>query len=118
MKTFITNPQLKNCYDIMLRVRCCDLTILLIYEDVKYYNGGIYGWNFDVYTFSVETKKGIKSVALSKGHRNTQGKVIDSQLVKEYDKKAYEIIKNNSFSVKNTEQLKELINELILKVIE
>lgn len=118
MKTFVTNPQLRNCYDIMLRVGCCELNTLLSYEDAKYYNGGIYGWNFDVYTFFVETKKGIKSVALSKGYQNTQGKVIDSQLVKEYDKKANEIIKNNNCSAKNAEQLKELINELILKVIE
>ena len=118
MKTFITNPQLKKYHDIMLRVRSCELNTLLIYEEAKYYNGGVYGWNFEVYTFSVETKKGIKSVALSKGHRNTQGKVIDSQLVKEYDKKAYEIIKNNSNSEKNVEQLKALINELLLKVIE
>jgi hypothetical protein len=118
MKTFITNPKLRNCCDFMLRVGCCELNVLLSHEDAKYYNGGIYGWNFDVYTFFVETKKGIKSVALSKGYRNTQGKVIDSQLVKEYDKKANEIIKNNGFSAKNAEQLKVLINELILKVIE
>lgn len=118
MKTYVTNKQLKNHYDIMLRVASYELNTLLSYEDAKYYNGGIYGWNFDVYTFVVKTKTGIKSVALSKGYRNTQGKVINNQLVKEYDQKANEIIKNNGFSVKNAELLKELINELILKVIE
>lgn len=118
MKTHVTNPQLKRHYDIMLSVEYCELQSLLSYETPRFYNAGLYGWNFDVYTFFVETKNGIKSVAISTGYRNKQGKMIAYELVKEYNNKAHEVIKNSGFSSKIDEQLKTLINEMILKVIE
>ena len=118
MKTQITNPKLKRHYDIILCTGYCDLQTLLSYEDAKHYNAGMYGWNFDVYTFFVETAKGIKSVAISTGYRNTQGKTIDYDLTKEYNQKANAIIKNSGFSSTIDKQLKALINELILKAIE
>lgn len=48
-----------------ISVGYCELQNLLKYEPVKYYTTGIYGWNFDVYTFEY---KGA-NVAITTGYR-------------------------------------------------
>lgn len=87
MKTHVTNKFLKN-YEIRLSCGYRELQSLLFCETPRFYNAGVYGWNFDTYTFFIKTKDGVKSVALSTGYRNTQGTWIDYTTAQKYEKKS------------------------------
>ena len=115
MKTHTTNNFLKN-YDIQLKCGYCALQSLLSYENARYYNAGIYGWNFDTYTFYIDTNNGIKRVALSTGYRNMKGILVDHDLCEKYEKKAQEIKQTYKYDeIQPT--LKRLITQLINETI-
>lgn len=117
MKTRISKKFLNN-YEIRLSCGYDELQYLLSCETPRYYNAGVDGWNFDTYTFFVETKDGIKSVALSTGYRNTQGTWIDYTTTQKYEKKAAKIRKTLKTynGIKNA--LYRLIEQLINETIE
>lgn len=117
MKTHVTNKFLKS-YEIRLSCGYCELQSLLSHETPRFYNAGIYGWNFDTYTFFVETKEGIKSVALSTGYRNTQGTLIDYATVQKYEKKANKTRKTLKTYNGIRNALYRLIEQLINETIE
>lgn len=65
----------------------CDLQNLLHYQSASYYTCGVYGWNFDVYTFG--------DYAITTGYRGMIDNVPKDyhSLIREYDDKARELLK-------------------------
>lgn len=90
--------------------RCCsvgygDLQNLLYYQSADYYTCGVYGWNFDIYTFG--------DYAITTGYR---GRIDDvskdyHSLIHEYDSKARELLKN--MWTKDSKELRKEVNELL-----
>lgn len=67
-------------YDNCIRVGYCGLQNLLHFQNPQGYNSGVYGWNYDVYTFPYLT--------ITTGYRNMVGINIDSKIIEKYEKKA------------------------------
>lgn len=74
MKTRITRNELKKNFDLIIKVPYCKLQYVLDGQDAVYYNDGLYGWNYDVYTF----KLGIYTVAICTGCRPIGKKCFNS----------------------------------------
>lgn len=106
MKTEVTRKQINKFYDEVYRAGYCDLQNIFRYEEPRFYNHGVYGWNFDVYTDHTESGD---SVAFTTGYRNMTGERIPSELLKRYDEAAREILKN-SFAV-GFEETKKALDE-------
>ena len=69
----------------------CDLQYLLRYQSRDYYTTGVYGWNFDVYTFG--------DYAITTGYRGMIHHIKrDFELDKKYDDMARDIIYNKKLS--------------------
>ena len=85
----------------------CDLQNLLRYQSRDYYTTGVYGWNFDVYTFG--------DYAITTGYRGMIHHVArDSELDKLYDDKAREIYNSKELSYK---EIKERVNALLAEYL-
>lgn len=81
----------------------CDLQYLLRFQSRDYYTTGVYGWNFDVYTFG--------NYAITTGYRGMIHHVErDFYLETVYEDKAREIIYNKELS---WEEQKNKVNELL-----
>jgi len=113
MQIKITGKKLRENF-YCVSVGYCGLQNLLRFENSPYYNGGIYGWNYDTYTFIY---RGC-SVAICTGYRgmpnNCKGNKCTYDVCKEFDSKAALILADNSRNKKD--QLDVLIKEF-LKVI-
>lgn len=81
----------------------CDLQYLLKYQSRDYYTTGVYGWNFDVYTFG--------DYAITTGYRGMIHHIKrDFELDRKYDDMAREIIYNNNLS---WDEQKDKVNKLL-----
>jgi len=85
----------------------CGLQNLLYYADSQYYTAGVYGWNFDVYTFEY---KGC-NIAICTGYRGMPGKSVPYDTVHEFDTEAKKIRCDNEENKK--ERLDSLIQEFL-----
>lgn len=72
-----------------ISVGYCDLQYLLRCVNADYYTCGVYGWNFDVYTFG--------NYAITTGYRGMieNCKTDKNVSIREYNQKAEEIIKSH-----------------------
>ncbi len=92
----------------------CDLQNLLRYQSADYYTCGVYGWNFDIYTFG--------DYAITTGYRGMIDNVSKDyhSLIREYDDKARGVLKAQW--EKPYEELKaevnNLLNEFLQKVFD
>ena len=84
----------------------CALQYLLCFQSEKFYTTGVYGWNFDAYTFG--------DYCITTGYRNMIHHV-EAENVKEYDNKALEILKDTSLSC---EEKKNKVNALLEQFLE
>lgn len=89
MKKKVTRNQL-NGYTHLFRCGYCDLQYIFKYREPTFYNAGIYGWNYDVYTWA--------DVAITTGYRNTVGKRIPNELIEKYTEKAKAILNDGNFT--------------------
>ena len=85
----------------------CDLYYLLYFQDARFYTCGVYGWNFDAYTFG--------DYAITTGYRGMISNVktpIDRKYntIRDYNNKAKEIIEDTSIEY---EDRKKKVNELL-----
>jgi hypothetical protein len=83
---------------------------LIHYVSADYYTCGVYGWNFDVYTFG--------NYAITTGYRGMIDNVSKdySSLIHEYDDKARELIKTQW--EKPYEELKAEVNNLLKEFLQ
>lgn len=110
MKFKTTQKQIKNNYGKVFAVGYCGIADLLRFEEPRAYTCGVYGWNADVYTFG--------DVAIITGYRPF-GKNIPSELQREYNEQAYEIMHNQG-GVKGLtyEERRELVQKLLAVFIQ
>ena len=87
-KQHIAIKNIKNNYKKVFRAGYCDLQHIMRYEEPKYYNSGVYGWNCDIY---IDYQYDI---AITTGYRNMAGKRIPSEILEKYSEIAKEIVKN------------------------
>ena len=105
MKT--TRKQIEQNY-CCIAVGYCQLQHLLTYATSPYYTVGVYGWNFDAYTFDY---KGC-NVAICTGYRGMSGVHVDYNIECEFEKRADTILTDNVHGNKR-ERLDALIQEFI-----
>lgn len=110
-KLKVTRKDIKASYNNIYNVGYCNMYYLLTGIEPRYYNCGVYGWNWDAY----EIEEGICIIT---GYRNTLGVNVDSKQLRYYEEQAREIREN--WGIKYDEQLrliKELRKEFIEKVL-
>lgn len=78
MKNKITRKIINENYTNVYNVGRCGISDFYQSEDAKYYNCGIYGWNYDVYE--------IGGIAVLEGDRGTFGKPLPKTCVKIIEK--------------------------------
>lgn len=105
MKTKTTFKAIRDNYSKILSIGYCQAQSLLVFKNARYYNSGVYGWNCDFYV--------INDIVICTGYK-TIGKHIDSDLVKEYNNKAYSIYRESGLKLSEVE---ERVNSLLLDLI-
>lgn len=98
----------------------CDLQNLLYFQSASYYTCGVYGWNFDVYTFG--------DYAITTGYR---GMIDDMKskdyhsLIREYEDKAKTLVdeyhnlwKEEDKREAKKEEVNNLLREFLSKVFD
>lgn len=117
MKFKITRKELKENYRCV-SVGYCDLQYLLYYCSPIAYNSGVYGWNYDVYTFEQYST----NIAICTGYRGMPGKNLYTAGIscREWDKKAQDIISKYQChdSDKGKKELEKLLKEFLDKLEE
>ena len=108
MKAKTTRKWLARAYTCY-GVEYCGLQYLLYFESASFYTCGVYGWNFDCYTF--------RKYAITTGYRNTIHHVDrDYNLESEYDRKAEKILDSDLSSEEKRKQVTELLQDFLRKV--
>ena len=108
-KANVTRKWVNNNYQCC-SVGYCDLQNLLYFQSASYYTCGVYGWNFDVYTFG--------DYAITTGYRGMIDNVKKDyySLIHEYDNKARELLKTQW--EKPYEELKTEVNNLLKEFLQ
>ena len=91
----------------ILHIGYSDLSTLLRFHSPIFYNCGVYGWNFDAYE--------VNGVAIITGYRNTFGKSVNYDLVREYEMKARKIEMGNRSYEEWKNDFEVLLNEFLEK---
>lgn len=107
MRIKVSAKQIKQNY-YCIAVGYCQLQHLLTYAHTSYYTTGIYGWNFDAYTFEYKGN----NVAICTGYRGMQGVRVDYDVEQEFEKRAESILADDIMGTKK-ERLESLIMEFI-----
>ena len=103
MKVKITRKSVKCLFNKVLYCGYCDLQNIMRGVETRFYNCGIYGWNYDVYDLGV--------IGITTGYRGMFGKRIPTELIEKYDKEAKEIIESN-LSWKNHDEYVAKMNDI------
>ena len=103
MKEKTTMKAIRNNWSKVFYAGYCDLQNIFRYEEPRYYNAGVYGWNCDVYVDYT------RDIAITTGYRNMIGARIPSELLNDYNQIAKEII-SNVFK-KSYEEIKKELDE-------
>ena len=104
IKSRITRKELENGYDKVIRAGYCELQNLLRVSPARYYNCGVYGWNWDVY--EIETSNG-EIVAVCTGYRGLVGKRITG--LEQFEKQAEAIWNSSENYGSKLEEAKKLL---------
>ena len=111
MKFKVTRRELKENYRCV-SVGYCDLQYLLRYCSPIAYNSGVYGWNYDVYTFEQYST----NIAICTGYRNCPGIPVTREIYCKYEEAAKEIIYGDTPYQKVKEKLDDLIRGFLDEV--
>lgn len=117
MKFKVTRKEIKENYRCV-SVGYCDLQYLLRYLSPIAYNSGVYGWNFDVYTFEQYST----NIAICTGYRGMPGKNLYKTGIscQEWNQKAQDIISKYQWTEheKVKEELEKLLKEFLALIEE
>lgn len=106
MRVQVTRKQIADNH-YCIAVGYCQLQHLLTYANSPYYTAGVYGWNFDAYTFEY---KGC-NVAICMGYRGMPGIHLDYDMEQGFDNRAQEILSDKEGNKR--ERLDTLIQEFL-----
>lgn len=106
----ITRNDIKRQYKTIIQLGYCDLYELTKKLKKIGYNAGIYGWNYDVFEVNENT-------CIITGYRTFKKNTIklEYDFIDYMDKKANEIIKNNSRNYQEQEKQIDLLKNEFLK---
>ena len=107
MRIKVSARQIKKNY-FCIAVGYCQLQHLLTYASAPYYTAGVYGWNFDAYTFEYKGN----NVAICTGYRGSPGVRINYKVEDSFEKRA-ELILTDNVQGNKKERLESLIMEFI-----
>lgn len=109
MRTQVTRKKLSENYNC-IAVGYCDLQSLLSYSHSDYYTAGVYGWNFDAYTFEIDGM----NLCITTGYRSMINNCKNSctyGICKKYETLAHAICSDNKD--KKNERMQKLIDEFL-----
>lgn len=106
MKQKATRNTIKRNYNNILNVGYANLENLFYYDEAKFYNAGVYGWNWNAYELD-------KNTCIITGYRNTLGNDIDHNYIVKINNKAREIVKDSISYEDKIKQLEELKQEFL-----
>lgn len=102
MKLRTTKKQIKSNFLTVLSLGYCSVQNLLYYKNPFAYNAGGNGWNCDFYD--------LGTVCISTGY-SPCGIDVDYSIVRDYDKRAEAIVRNNDLSyAEKVEKVGELLD--------
>ena len=101
MKT--TRKQLNRCFSRIFWCGYCDLQYILHNDSPKFYNCGIYGWNYNVYD--------LGNIAITTGYRGMFGTEIPRELIHKYEAEAKPIVES-TLSWKNHDEYVAKMNDI------
>lgn len=110
MKTYATKKQLKNYFgNSIYQAGYCSLYPLFNSSDARFYNRGVYGWNFDVVVLYNDCGE---SFAITTGYRNMFGKELPERC-KKIIKNAKKYIANSPSYEQELKYLKQARKKFI-----
>lgn len=110
MKTYVTRKQLKNYFgNSIYRAGYCSLYPLFSSSDARFYNHGVYGWNFDVVVLYNDCGQ---SIAITTGYRNMFGQELPERC-KKIIKNAKKYIANSPSYEQNFKYLNQARKKFI-----
>ena len=110
MKTKVTSKQLKEGYEAIISVGYCSAWYLLKGLEPRYYNSGVYGWNYDAYHID-------NSTLITTGYRPI-GNLSCISIVNKYNEKARKIYNSDLEYNKKITKINKLLDKFILEVKE
>lgn len=81
MKKHISMKELSRRYENIFVIPYGAAYELLADRVPAFYNAGVYGWNFDAYTFGAD---GFSDVVIITGYRNTRGERVPAAFLDKY----------------------------------
>lgn len=115
-KCKVTKKWLNKSYPCV-SVSYCGLDRLLTFESADYYTCGVYGWNCDAYSLSVDGQR----VCITTGYRGMINNFDNNntyELYREYDKKADKVLSDRSLGIDDERKLlKALLDDYLRAVI-
>ena len=115
LKKHVTRKELEQSYNTIINLGYSGQSIIKSHQDANYYNGGVYGWNFDAYDF-----EGILLVISYRNtprSRNSKTGLELHNIIKEYEEKARNIIRDFRPWEEQKELLKENCRQFISEAI-
>ena len=110
-KAKVTRKWIKDNFTC-ISVGYCNLQYLLHYQNKDYFTCGVYGWNFDSYTFG--------NYAITTGYRGMINNITKdyTALIYEYERKAREIVEDWNYKGDKRQAVNKLLKEFLSKVFD
>ena len=106
----MTRKEIYNSFDKVYSVGYCDLQYLLKFQNRCGFNMGVYGWNYDIFSFG--------DIAICTGYRGTPGKKIPFEIRNKYEQKAKKITESLVPYDEYKKKIKRLVNNFIKELQE
>ena len=107
----VTMKNIKKEYPKIIKVGYCELQNLLRFKNADFTTSGVYGWNADIYTVSIDT-------AICTGYRPLGNIELKRDIIKKYDDKALKIYcneKDYNIAIKKIDKLLQKFIEEVTK---
>lgn len=106
-----TKKYIKANYHYIFNSSGENIDYLLTGIDPRYYNAGVYGWNWDGYELT-------ENICIIAGYRNTLGENISREILANYEKQAKKIFETDNLTYdKKLYESKKLRNEFINQIL-
>jgi hypothetical protein len=98
MKTKTTSKAIRAYYGNIYQAPYASLQHIMSGHPAAHYHCGVYGWNYDVYTYGL-------TIAITTGYRGTFGTKVPSEIIDKYSSRAQAIICENRYDWDTTSSL-------------
>lgn len=106
----VTMKNIKKEYSNLISIGYCDAQYLLKFNDPSFTTSGVYGWNADIYPINNTT-------AIVTGYRPFGNISPDWRLLKKYEEKAEDIIKNENDYNTQKRKVQKLLDKFINQLL-